>query len=186
MNIKRSCVISGTVIGLTVMCHTAFAQSGCSSGMLRGSYAFSATGELIGLLDEAGLHRYATPSVLNDVAIVSFDGVNGFTRTDFGNTNGAPKTPDFNPSQTGSYTVNSNCTGTMTIKYPSNVELDLEMVIADDGSIIKAVIGTETVPSSTAADGTQCNGSCKQAVQVSFDGRRVFEPSDHRPFGWPR
>jgi hypothetical protein len=110
--------------------------------------------------------------------------VNSFTRTDFGNTNGSPKTPDFNPNQSGSYTVNSNCTGTMTINYTSGVVLDLKIVIADDGSIIKAVIGTETVPSSSAPDGTQCTSNCMQAVQVSFDGRRVFESRSGKPDNW--
>lgn len=162
----------------------AWADGGCSSAMLKGSYAFSAIGEVIGLLDDAGVHPFATPSVLNDVAILQFDGVSHFSRTDFGNINGVPKGADFNPDQTGDYTVNANCTGTMTIKYSSGVELDLKMVIADEGTVVKALIGTEIVPASTTpVDGTPCGSSRKQAVQVSFDGRKVFG-SHNRDSHW--
>lgn len=181
MKSKRLLGLSASVLVLVSVSDAAFADGGCSSATLRGSYAFSAIGEVIGILDDAGtVHPFTKPSVLNDVAILRFDGVSHFTRTDFGNINGVPKTADFNPNQTGDYTVNSNCTGTMTITYPSGVVLDVKMVIADDGSVVKALIGTETVPASTPAmDGTTCGTSCKQAVQVSFDGRKVFDNHDH-------
>lgn len=179
MNSKRLTVLSATALVLVSISDAALADGGCSAATLKGSYAFSASGEIIGLLDDQGVHPFETPSVLNDVAIVVFDGVSHFDRTDFGNTNGVPKSSDFNSNQKGDYTVNSNCTGTMTITYPSGVELDLKMVVADNGTVVKAVIGTEIVPASTPTkDGTQCGTSCKQAVQVSFDGKKVFDDRD--------
>jgi hypothetical protein len=154
----------------------AHAAGRCSSDLLKGAYAFSAEGEVLGILDDTGVvHPFNRPSPLNDVAILTFDGVGHFQRTDFGNINGVPKTSDFNSAQSGDYTVDSNCTGTMTIKYPSGVELDLKMVIAGDGTVVKALIGTEIVPSSTSAkDNFPCDKGCRQAVQVSFDGKKVF------------
>jgi hypothetical protein len=179
MNSKRLTALSATALVLVSISGAALADGGCSAATLRGAYAFSAIGEVIGVLDAQGVHPFDTPSVLNDVAIINFDGVSLFTRTDFGTISGAPKSADFNSAQSGAYTLNSDCTGTMTITYPSGVELDLKMVVAANGTIVRAVIGTEIVPSSTPAkDGTQCTSGCKQAVQVSFDGRKVFEPRD--------
>ena len=81
------------------------------------------------------------------VALVTFDGAGGFTRTDFGVIGGLPKggQTTFNLNQNGTYTVNSDCTGTMKILYtaggavPAGVETDLNIVVAavesspDDG-----------------------------------------------------
>ncbi|MBN3789468.1 hypothetical protein [Burkholderia sp. Ac-20353] len=175
MKSKHLTILSATAIVLLSLGGAARAAGTCSSDTLKGAYAFSAQGEIIGLLDAKGVHPFATPSILDDVAIVTFDGVSHFSRTDFGNANGVPRTPDFNSSQSGAYTVNPNCTGTMTIKYDNGVELDLKMVIGDNGKVVKALIATETVPTSlTPLDGTPCGNSCRQAVQVTFEGTKVF------------
>ncbi|ANB71685.1 hypothetical protein AYM40_06685 [Paraburkholderia phytofirmans OLGA172] len=96
--------------------------------------------------------------------------------------NGVPKGGQtaFNPNQSGSYAVNADCTGTMQITYtggpvPAGVVLDLEMVVADDGTVVKAIIATETVPSAgPTADGTTCSSNCQLGVQVSFEGKKVL------------
>jgi len=174
MKSKHLTVLSAAVAVLSLSGEVQ-AASMCSSETLKGAYAFSGQGEVLGLLEADGLHPFATPSLLNDVAIVTFDGVGHFARTDFGNTNGAPRSSDFNPDQSGAYTVNPDCTGTMTIKYTSGVELDLRTVVAADGTVVKALIATETVPGSAPAkDGTPCGTSCRLAVQVSFEGKKVF------------
>lgn len=174
MNCKRLRLISLAAVALLSLSDAALADGRCSAATLRGAYGFSAEGRILGLLDQDGVHPFKTPSILNDVAILSFDGSGQFSRTDFGNINGVPKTSDFNPNQHGTYTVNSNCTGTMTITYDSGVVLALEMIITDDGRIVKALIATETVPSSTTPiDGTSCGSSCQQAVQVNMEGRKV-------------
>ena len=96
MKSKHLTILSATTaLALVSFGDAAWADGGCSSAMLKGSYAFSAIGEVIGLLDDNGVHPFATPSVLNDVAILHFDGVSLFTRTDFGNINGVPKGPDW-------------------------------------------------------------------------------------------
>lgn len=181
MKSSRVTVLSAFAVALLSVDVNAQAADRCSSDTLKGAYAFSAEGEILGIVDDKGVvHPFDSPSILNDVAILTFDGVSHFDRTDFGNINGVPKSPDFNSAQRGDYTVNSNCTGTMTITYPSGVVLDLKMVIGGNGTIVKALIGTETVPSSTAAKDTfPCTAGCRQAVQVSFDGRKVFVPRDH-------
>ena len=183
MKIKHLSVLSATVVALLSLSSAAQAAGLCSHATLKGPYGFSAQGEVLGLLDATGqLHPFATPSILNDVAIVTFDGAGHFARTDFGNMNGVPKGGQtaFNPNQSGTYTVNADCTGTMQIMYtggpvPAGVVLDLEMVVADDGTVVKAIIATETVSSAgPTADGTTCSSNCQLGVQVSFEGKKVL------------
>lgn len=176
MNCKRLHLFSLAAVALLSLSNAALADDRCSAATLKGAYGFSAEGQILGLLDQNGLHPFTTPSILNDVAILKFDGVGHFSRTDFGNINGAPKSSDFNPNQKGAYTVSANCTGTMTITYDSGVILALKMIITDEGTVIKALIATETVPfSTTPVDNTPCGSSCQQAVQVNMEGRKVGE-----------
>jgi hypothetical protein len=182
MKIKHLSVLSATAVALLSLSGAAQAGGLCSGATLKGPYGFSAQGEVLGLLDANGLHPFTTPSILNDVAIVTFDGAGHFARTDFGNMNGVPKGGQtaFNPNQSGTYTVNADCTGTMQITYnggpvPAGVVLDLVMVVADDGTVVKALIATETVPAAgPAADGTTCSSNCQLGVQVNFEGKKVL------------
>ena len=186
MKIKHLSVLSATAVALLSLSGAAQAAGLCSSATLKGPYGFSAQGEVLGLLEATTtgkvLHPFTTPSILNDVALVTFDGAGHFARTDFGNMNGVPKGGQtaFNPNQSGTYTVNADCTGTMQITYtggpvPAGVVLDLQMVVADDGTVVKAIIATETVPSAgPAADGTTCSSNCELGVQVSFEGKKVL------------
>ncbi len=182
MKIKHLSILSATAVALLSLSGAAQAGGLCSNATLKGPYGFSAQGEVLGLLDGTTLHPFTTPSILNDVAIVTFDGGGHFARTDFGNMNGVPKGGQtaFNPNQSGSYKVNADCTGTMQITYtggpvPAGVVLDLEMVVVDDGTLVKAIIAKETVPSAgPAADGTTCSSNCELGVQVNFEGKKVF------------
>jgi hypothetical protein len=186
MKIRHLSILSATAVALLSLSGAAQADGHgglCSNATLKGPYGFSAQGEVLGLLDATGqLHSFASPSILNDVAMVTFDGAGHFARTDFGNMNGVPKGGQtaFNPNQSGTYTVNADCTGTMQITYtagpvPAGVVLALEMVVADDGTVVKALIATETVPSAgPTADGTTCSSNCQLGVQVSFEGKKVL------------
>jgi hypothetical protein len=176
MKSKRPGVLLAAAVVLLSFAGAAHSANVCSAAILKGAYAFSAHGEVLGLLDSAGYHPLATPQILDDVAIVKFDGSSQFARTDFGNINGAPKNGQttFNPDQSGAYTVNGDCTGTMTITYNSGVVLNLEIVVGDDGTLVKAIIATEIVPSiGPTADGTTCSANCSEAVQVSLEGKKA-------------
>jgi hypothetical protein len=176
MKIKHLSILSAIAVALLSLSGVARADGVCSANTLKGAYAFSAHGEILGVLDTTNeLHRFATPSILDDVALVTFDGSGQFARTDFGNIDGVPKGGQtaFNPNQSGTYTVNPDCTGTMTIRQ-NGVVLGLEIVIADSGTVVKSMISTETVPSSgPAADGTTCTSGCAVGVQVSLEGKKV-------------
>jgi hypothetical protein len=52
--------------------------------------------------------------------------------------------------------------------------LGLEFVVDDDGSAVRAIISTETVPSAgPTPDNTTCPPSCAEGVQVSLEGKKV-------------
>jgi hypothetical protein len=183
MKIKHLCILSAASVALLSLSGAAQAAGLCSDATLKGPYGFSGHGEILGLLDANNvLHPFATPSILDDVALVTFDGAGHFSRTDFGSINGVPKggQTTFNPNQSGTYTVNSDCTGTMKIVYsagpvPAGVETDLEIVVADDGTLIKSVVSKAIVPSAAPTpDGTACPPNCEQGVQESFEGKKVL------------
>ncbi|MGF6899905.1 hypothetical protein [Paraburkholderia sp. GAS348] len=177
MNSKRISVLSATAMALLALSGAAKAADKCSLATLNGAYGFSAQGKLIGLLDSTGgVHPFVTQQLLNDVALVIFNGSGHFKRIDTGTVGGAPKggQTDFTGNQSGYYTVNSNCTGTMTIQYDSGVTLLLEMVVTDDARLIKAIIITETLPGAAPTiDNTPCQAPCAEAVEVSLEGRKV-------------
>jgi hypothetical protein len=183
MTCKRLNVLSVVTFALLIMSGAARAAGECSAATLQGTYAFGAHGELLGILDAAKtLHPLATPVIIDGVAIQRFDGAGHFTRTDFLNTGGLPRAgqTEFNPNQSGTYTVNADCTGTMHIVYDSGAVLDAQIVIADNGRDIKGILSAETVPSfGKAADGTDCLAGCALGVQAGLDG----EQTRQRPLG---
>jgi hypothetical protein len=194
MKIKHLRILSVTAVALLSL--SGAAQAGgpgdrgdrgglCSNATLRGPFSFIGHGEILGLKKSADgtFHPYTAPSILDDVALVTFDGAGGFTRTDFGVIGGLPKggQTTFNPNQTGTYTVNSDCTGTMKIVYtaggavPAGVETDLNIVVAADGTLIESVVYRAVTVSGQSADGlVTCPTNCEQGVQESFEGKKVL------------
>ena len=149
MKIRHLSILSATAVALLSLSGGAQADGLCSNATLRGPFGFIGHGEILGLIGaDSKVHPYAAPSILDDVALVTFNGKGTFQRTDFGMIGGLPKggSTTFNPNQMGSYTVNSNCTGTMKIVYtaggavPAGVETDLNIVVAADGTLIESVV----------------------------------------------
>ena len=192
MKIKHLIILSAAVVALFSLSDAAQAggPSGpggrgglCSNATLKGPYGFTGHGEILGLIGpDNQVHPYASTSILDDVALVTFDGAGGFTRTDFGVIGGLPKggLTTFNPNQSGTYTVNSDCTGTMKIVYtaggavPAGVETDLNIVVAADGTLIESVVYRAVTVSGKSGDGTvTCPQYCEQGVQESFEGKKI-------------
>jgi uncharacterized protein YbaA (DUF1428 family) len=195
MKIKHLCILSATAVALLSL--SGAAQAGdrgdrgdhgdhgslCSNATLKGPFSFIGHGEILGLKAADGtLHPYAAPSILDDVALVTFDGRGTFQRTDFGMIGGLPKggQTTFNPNQMGTYTVNSDCTGTMKIVYtaggavPAGVETDLNIVVAADGTLVESVVYRAVTVSGASGDGkVTCPSDCEQGVQESFEGKKV-------------
>ena len=87
MKIKHLSILSATAVALLSL--SGAAQAGdrgdrgdhgdhgglCSNATLKGPYEFIGHGEILGLKAADGtLHPYAAPSILDDVALVTFDG----------------------------------------------------------------------------------------------------------------
>ncbi|KER70134.1 hypothetical protein HR51_22275 [Burkholderia cepacia] len=184
MKSKRLSVLSATAVALLSLSGAAQADGLCSNAMLKGAFEFIGHGEILGLIGADGkVHPYAAPSILDDVALVTFDGTSHYSRTDFGVIGGLPKggQTSFNPHQTGNYTVNSDCTGTMSTVYttggsvPAGVETDLNIVVAADGTFIESVVYKAVTVSGESADGVvKCPPNCVQGVQETFEGKKIF------------
>ena len=118
---------------------------GCSNATLNGEYAFGGT----------NYTNYTSLQVFTGIKV--FDGNGNLTQRDY---LGDTTPPEFaSPGQeTGTYTVNSDCTGSMMITTPSLVA-NILFVISDGGRHIHEVVSQLTpqgspgpVPTQTSAD----------------------------------
>jgi hypothetical protein len=104
---------------------------GCSNATLKGAYAFS----VLNIATPAG------PGVV--VGLGTFDGKGGYTQTDYPSDSGLTA---FRTGQTGSYMVNSDCTGFGETNLGAAVGVvESAFVISNRGRVIDAVVGEFTV-----------------------------------------
>jgi hypothetical protein len=117
-------------------------RAGCSNRTLRGSYALNIDGTII-----AGPNRL----LLRGVAIRQFDGHGNVSQLDFTTINGAPAGTDWR-SGSGTYELNSDCTGAMEIiQSDGSPTLHLRLVVGDHGRTTYDV----SEGNSTGATGTK-------------------------------
>ena len=124
-------------------------NSGCSNATLKGQYAFGVTG-------------YTPPGVVTGIKI--FDGKGNFTQRDYqGDSLRTMGQTDFSTGETGTYTVNSNCTGSMVINLnvpgvPTGLSsgvIKIMFVISNGGRHIHEVVSEFTPPFAAAPVPTQ-------------------------------
>jgi hypothetical protein len=106
-------------------------DKGCSNAILRGTFAYTSTGSI------ATPPAIAGPFV--EVGTQSFDGNGGTTATAMSSQNG-----NISPlTVTGTYTVNPDCTGTMTLQvtFPGipAFPVDVYFVVDDGGDEFQAI-----------------------------------------------
>jgi hypothetical protein len=112
---------------------------GCSNATLKGAYAFS----VVNIVVAAPLG----PGVV--VGLTTFDGKGGLTQIDYPGNGGTDLGLDekFRTGQSGSYTVNRNCTGFMTVNLGATVGVtENAFVISNGGRAVRAVIAAFTAP----------------------------------------
>jgi hypothetical protein len=131
MNPKEKTTISGAMAkAFTIAAVTAFAlgvapaakahDKSCSNATLKGTFAHTSTGFITAPAALAG--------PLAHVAIDNFDGSGGFTSTGVVSQNGNIVTV----TETGTYTVNPDCTGTYTSQLsPQGITAHVFFVIDD-------------------------------------------------------
>jgi hypothetical protein len=126
-------------------------NDGCSDTTLKGDYAFTISGQI--------LHNDGTIDTRNGVAMRNFDGRGNITFIDYVASltpgrvppGGIDLNPVFRGGLTGTYHVNTDCTGTAELEFPappgatSGQVIKLIFVLSDHGREIHAVV-TSLVP----------------------------------------
>ena len=103
----------------------------CSNRTLRGDYGFDIGGTILAG-PRAGL--------LRGVALTHFDGHGGLSQVDFVTNNGVPAGTDWRPG-TGSYDLDSNCTGKAEISFTDgSPTLRLRLVVVRGGREIRTIV----------------------------------------------
>jgi hypothetical protein len=147
--------VPALLLGLTAMA-TAADNNGCSNETLKGDYGFA-------------IHGFSpspdgTQLPTQGIAITHFDGAGKLTQRDFVETAGVPNAGNgnaqtgfvFSTGETGSYSLNSDCTGTMEIDlnvpvpFGSTGVIKLMIVVTNGGRAIHTVVSEITVPGATA------------------------------------
>lgn len=132
--LKRTIAVSALVI-VTVLVGrftaqpVVRAQSGCTVGSLKGSYSLAINGFFYDADGFQGVYSSAGLAVADGTGIIS--------GTDTVNLDG---TPTRGRQFTGTYTVNSNCTGSMILNDSSGTEiLSMDLVVANGGKTVALV-----------------------------------------------
>jgi hypothetical protein len=154
---------------------------GCNSETIKGDYAVRVSGETF--VPPTAPDQLPTIAAYRDgIARVHFDGNHTLTQVDYVVANGVvvPGPPDgngFHTDETGTYTVNENCTGSAEIDFPtppkgiSGAVIKVLFVISDDGRLINEIVTSLTPPNSTTP----------ALVNIHADLRRVHNDG---PGGW--
>jgi hypothetical protein len=143
--------LAAAVACLTLVAASTAHAAACSNTSLKGTYGQTISGQL---LPGSGV---VLPQ--NGVAMTTFDGKGTFTQVDFVVINGSPTSTGF-ASETGTYAINSDCTGTATINYPNGSWIDLELVVVNQGREFRTVVsalnmGGNAVPANIGSSGVK-------------------------------
>jgi hypothetical protein len=129
-------------------------NDGCNLSTLKGDYAIRISGQVFNSTGAVVTQR-------DGVAMTNYDGVGGLTQVDFVFGNGVlvpgptDPTTGFHINETGTYTVNSDCTGTATINFPSpglglsGAVIRVMFVLSNHGRTIHQIVSSLTPPGPT-------------------------------------
>jgi hypothetical protein len=136
MNKKVFAKMFGSVLLTLAAWGSGFAQSdspACNNKLIEGNYGFTIQGNKLGGQGPTG------PQV--GIAMTQFDGKGGFTQIDTVTINGEVVADFTHTPATGTYTVNSNCTGAFTIDFTDGrPPVTANLVVVDNGSEIDTVV----------------------------------------------
>jgi len=122
-----------------------YAQNGgCGNWSLQGTFVFTVTGQILAPAAAAG--------PVSGIAITTFDGAGNLSQVDHVVHNGVPPIEDWRPA-TGTYKVNSDCTGTFsfvpapTVAADASPALKVYFALSNGGKQINAVVsGSPNTP----------------------------------------
>lgn len=102
----------------------------CSNRSLRGDYGSAIDGTLF---------FGPTTPLLRGVVMTHYDGQGSFTQVDFAQVDGVAFSSDWRPGS-GTYQINSDCTGTAVISTGDGNDLHLRLVVVDRGRQVISVV----------------------------------------------
>lgn len=160
----------------------------CSDQNLKGVYAFTIWGDIFVkplTFDTSTTPPTPVPAIplaVDGTAMTYFDGAGALSQVDYVMRNGmpaiTPSTPvndnGFRTQESGTYTVNPDCTGSAIINFPDGSEIDLKFTLADQGRKIHTVVSRMHLPTPVPF-ACQPNTSCDTFTAIRSDGVR-FEP----------
>jgi len=128
-------------------------DNGCTNATLRGTYAFTLSGQI--------LNADGTTTSRNGIALTNFDGAGNLTQVDYvmsvtpehNPPGGLDTAPAFRTNETGTYTVNPDCTGSAEIDmppHPGGAVIKLMFVLGDHARTIHTVVSSLTPPGAPA------------------------------------
>jgi hypothetical protein len=156
MQRKLVSIISMVAIPIMIVCGLLFAPSSsrvaasspraddvdrkvCSNRTLHGDYGSASAGVLLGV---PGLPPEAQ---FQSVGVSHFDGNGNFTGVEHTVINGTPLELDWT-ANSGTYSVNSNCTGTLVLNTPNSpVPLSLFFVVVRHGTEFHTVLNASAI-----------------------------------------
>jgi hypothetical protein len=109
---------------------TLTAHANCTNATIKGSYAFTIRGQVL-------LPNGAT-LLIDGLARTTFDGEGNLTQLDAVATNGGVA-PGWRVS-TGTYSLSSNCTGTMTVTNGDQPPIHLQLIVSQSGNTIRDMV----------------------------------------------
>lgn len=157
-------------LGIMTAFGTVASWGSCNNGTLNGDYAFRVSGEAF---TAAGL-------VYRDgIALTHFDGDHALWQVDYVVANGVPVPgpPDgngFHTDETGTYQVNTNCTGSAVINFPtppggiSGAIIKLLFVISDDGRQLNTIVTSLTPPNSNQPVPVNIHSDARKIINDQF------------------
>ena len=122
----------------TLMAHA----GACSNSTIQGTYAFTIHGQI--------LNPDGSTLLVDGLAKTTFDGKGNLTQLDAVAINGN-MAPGW-ASNTGTYSVNSDCTGTFTVTNGSQAPVHLQMIIAQSGNTIHDVVTDPGIATTAEAE----------------------------------
>ena len=133
MNRKYIVVAAVTVLALAALAPASANAAVCTNKMLAGAYGVTVQGTKLGGLGFVGQQV--------GVALATYDGNGNFTQIDTVTIAGNVVSDFTHTPATGTYTVNSDCTGTFTINFTDGrPTVVTNFVLVDNGNEIDSVV----------------------------------------------
>jgi hypothetical protein len=135
---KRKLVTNAAVLVLLTLgaLESGYAQSGtraCNDKLIAGNYGFTVQGTKLAAAGPVGPQA--------GVAMTQFDGKGGLTQIDTVTVNGEVVADFTHTPANGTYTVNSNCTGTFTINFTDGrPTVVANLVVVANGDEIDTIV----------------------------------------------